>query len=64
MHLSDNFCAAKSQKLMRDAQFLLTACQFKVEAGAVKSRKPVSASKCRLQYLAVVQEEPNLVGEP
>lgn len=26
--------------------------------------KPVSLSKCGQQYLAVVEEEPNLVGEP
>lgn len=49
---------------MWGAQLFLTACEFKVEAGFVKSRKPVSLSKCRQQYLAVVEEEPNLVGEP
>lgn len=64
LRLSDKFCAVESQKPMRDAQFLLIPCQFKAEAGFVKSRKPVSPSKCRQQYLAVVEEEPNLVGEP
>lgn len=64
LHLSDKFCVVESQKLRRDAQFLLTPCQFKAEVGFVKSRKPVSPSKCRQQYLAVVEEEPNLVGEP